>query len=79
MILKNNIKINFELNKKIYEATIKFNTEEEENAIYNAFDGYTLETYEEGEVTISMSQERYGYTKKEFISELRKAIKKIRR
>ncbi len=77
MKIQNNININFEADKKVYEATIQFNTQEEESAIYEALEGYTLETYEDGEVTISIDRDRYGYTKKEFISEIRKAIRKI--
>lgn len=79
MKIINNININFNSERtRVYELSIICKNEEELNFIFARFQNkkyYTLDSFEDLEVTV-ISQSYYHDTKKEFIKEIKKIIKK---
>ena len=79
MKIINNININFNSeSNRVYELTVICKNEVELNSIFKKFENrkyYTLDNFEELEITL-ISRSYYHNTKKEFIKEVKKIIKK---
>tara|TARA_R110000850_G_scaffold140682_1_gene262202 strand:- start:13 stop:249 length:237 start_codon:yes stop_codon:yes gene_type:complete len=70
--------IDFEQDRKIYEAYLLYDTIEESEAIYEEFQEFLLDEYDRGEITLSIESWRAG-TKKEFMKEIRSRVRDLNR
>ena len=69
--------IDFDNTTRIYDVVIENINEDIFDEVEDRFldAGFTTEAYEEGELTVAISKDRYGYTKAEFIKEIRRIAK----
>lgn len=69
--------IDFDNTTRIYDVVIENINEDIFSEVEDRFldAGFTTEAYEEGELTVAISKDRYGYTKAEFIKEVRRIAK----
>jgi hypothetical protein len=74
-----NIEIDFAQSRKTYEATLSFSNPNEAQALYNEFRDFQLDGYDEGEITLSIDAEVWGYTKEELFKELRIRLARVKR
>ena len=70
--------IDFEQDRKVYEAYLLYDTIEESEAIYEEFQEFLLDEYDRGEITLSIESWRAG-TKKEFMKEIRSRVRDLNR
>jgi len=69
--------IDFDNTTRIYDVVIENINEDIFDEVEDRFldAGFTTEAYEEGELTVAISKDRYGFTKAEFIKEVRRIAK----
>ena len=69
--------IDFDQATRIYDVVIEDINEEVIEEMEDRFieAGFTTEAYEDGELTIAISKDRFGYTKSDFIKEVRRIAK----
>tara|TARA_R110000765_G_scaffold353202_1_gene443190 strand:+ start:132 stop:368 length:237 start_codon:yes stop_codon:yes gene_type:complete len=70
--------IDFEQDRRVYEAYLLYDTIEESEAIYEEFQEFLLEEYDRGEITLAIESWRAG-TKKEFMKEIRSRVRDLNR
>ena len=71
--------IDFEQDRKVYEAYLLYDTIEESEAIYEEFQEFLLDEFDRGEITLAVEKWSYGYTKKEFMKEIRSRVRDLNR
>ena len=69
--------IDFDQETRIYDVVIEDINEEVFGDMEDRFieAGFTTESYEDGELTIAISKDRFGFTKADFIKEVRRIAK----
>ncbi len=69
--------IDFDQETRIYDVVIEGINEDIFDEMEDRFieEGFTTESYEDGELTIAISKDRFGYTKAQFIKEVRRVAK----
>ena len=69
--------IDFNQQTRIYDVVIEDVNENVFDELENRFieSGFTTESYEDGELTISISKDRFGFTKADFIKDVRRISK----
>ena len=72
-----NQNIDFDLETRIYDVIIENINEDIFSEVEDRFieAGFTTESYEDGELTVAISKDRYGFTKADFIKEVRRIAK----
>ncbi len=70
--------IDFEQDRRVYEAYLLYDTIEESEAIFKEFQEFLLEEYDRGEITLAIESWRSG-TKKEFMKEIRSRVRDLNR
>ena len=71
--------IDFDLDNRVYEAYILYDTIEESEAIYKEFfTDFGLDEYDRGEITLTIESHWYD-TKKQFMKEIRSRVRDLNR
>jgi len=68
--------IDFEQDRRVYEAYLLYDTKEESEAIYEEFTDFDLQEYDRGEITLNVESHWYD-TKKEFMKEIRSRVRDL--
>ena len=71
--------IDFEQDNRVYEAYLLYDTIEESEAIYKEFQEFLIDEYDRGEITLAVERWSYGFTKKEFMKEIRLRVRDLNR